>query len=336
MRCWVLWVCFALWCGVLEQGGSVAGHLLRVQAGGLLSDDANLTSSAADTVSSSGAPGPATLAPVAATVSPVSANVSPVSATVAPVSANVSPVSATVAPVSATVAPTAPVSATAARVPLTAAPGEVSTLRRRPAEVTSHPPPTVDDSLTRKKPKKNSTLGAEVITTLIDGWSGESEDSKFGSEIREQFGFLVQAVTKLGAAAINEYASSGEATRAAASHTRTARAVDNVGEGRRRQVRRLLVRYLVLLKVFALGIILPGAVLLSLLQSWKAVTLSLMALLLAGVIGIRGLVTSAAKGQTAEVIHTTGPGGHYWRRVSAQEQGQEPDRLAYGAYVPVS
>ncbi|XP_026282413.1 UV excision repair protein RAD23 homolog B-like isoform X3 [Frankliniella occidentalis] len=273
MRCWVLWVCFALWCGVLEQGGSVAGHLLRVQAGGLLSDDANLTSSAADTVSSSGAPGPATLAPVAATVSPVSANVSPVSATVAPVSANVSPVSATVAPVSATVAPTAPVSATAARVPLTAAPGEVSTLRRRPAEVTSHPPPTVDDSLTRKKPKKNSTLGAEVITTLIDGWSGESEDSKFGSEIREQFGFLVQAVTKLGAAAINEYASSGEATRAAASHTRTARAVDNVGE---------------------------------------------------------------AKGQTAEVIHTTGPGGHYWRRVSAQEQGQEPDRLAYGAYVPVS
>lgn len=63
--------------------------------------------------------------------------------------------------------------------------------------------------------------------------------------------------------------------------------------GRRRQVRRLLVRYLVLLKVFALGIILPGAVLLSLLQSWKAVTLSLMALLLAGVIGLRGLVSTA-------------------------------------------
>lgn len=58
-------------------------------------------------------------------------------------------------------------------------------------------------------------------------------------------------------------------------------------------MRRLLVRYLVLLKVFALGIILPGAVLLSLLQSWKAVTLSLMALLLAGVIGIRGLVNTA-------------------------------------------
>ncbi|KAK3932280.1 Glycerol-3-phosphate acyltransferase 3 [Frankliniella fusca] len=234
------------------------------------------------------------------------------------------------APAASVVVPAASSSSVAAAssevppaVPSLEDPAGEATVRRRVAEAASPAAPSLLED--GKKTKKNSTLGEEVITTLIDGWSGESEDAKFGSEIREQFGFLVQAVTKLGAAAIDEYAKP----------SRASRAVDNVGEGRRRQVRRLLVRYLVLLKVFALGIILPGAVLLALLQSWKAVTLALMALLLAGVIGIRGLVTSAAKGQTAEVIHTTGPGGHYWRRVSA-EQAQDPDRLAYSAYVPVN
>lgn len=112
--------------------------------------------------------------------------------------------------------------------PAEAAPPPTSS-ERQPLDMDS------EDLGRRKKIKKgNSTIGEEVLGAIVDGLSGESEDAKFGSEIRQQFGFLIDAVANLSVATINKYASSRAAEPMAVGgqdHARTARAVDNVGEG---------------------------------------------------------------------------------------------------------
>lgn len=101
---------------------------------------------------------------------------------------------------------------------------------------------SLDDLARKKKVKKSnstSTVGQEVFAAIVDGLSGESEDAKFGSEIRKEFGVLLSTVTKLGPTIIGELVS-GDGARSTARmcadqggdcRGRGTRAVDNVGEG---------------------------------------------------------------------------------------------------------
>ncbi|KAG8328175.1 hypothetical protein J6590_000832 [Homalodisca vitripennis] len=56
--------------------------------------------------------------------------------------------------------------------------------------------------------------------------------------------------------------------------------------------KKLMMRMALWLKTLALGVVLPSAVLLALFTAWKGITISLMALMLAGIVGLKGLVAS--------------------------------------------
>lgn len=62
--------------------------------------------------------------------------------------------------------------------------------------------------------------------------------------------------------------------------------------GRHFKRHKMMARMALWLKTLLLGVVLPGAVAVALFAAWKGITLSLMALLLAGIIGIKGLVAS--------------------------------------------
>jgi hypothetical protein len=56
------------------------------------------------------------------------------------------------------------------------------------------------------------------------------------------------------------------------------------------KMRRTFFKMVLWLKTITLGLVLPAVVALSLVQSWKAVTISLLALGLAAVLGIKNIV----------------------------------------------
>jgi hypothetical protein len=56
------------------------------------------------------------------------------------------------------------------------------------------------------------------------------------------------------------------------------------------KLKKTFIRMLLWLKTVALGLVLPAVVALSMVQSWKAVTISLLALGLAAVLGIKNIV----------------------------------------------
>nr|CAD7266870.1 unnamed protein product [Timema shepardi] len=61
--------------------------------------------------------------------------------------------------------------------------------------------------------------------------------------------------------------------------------------GRKVKLKKMLLKSLLALKMLALGVILPATVALATLQSWKAVTISLLALGLAAIVGLKNLLS---------------------------------------------
>lgn len=52
----------------------------------------------------------------------------------------------------------------------------------------------------------------------------------------------------------------------------------------------MIIKMVLWLKIITLGLVLPAVVALSMVQSWKAITISLLALGLAAVLGIKNIV----------------------------------------------
>jgi hypothetical protein len=57
----------------------------------------------------------------------------------------------------------------------------------------------------------------------------------------------------------------------------------------------IVIKMVLWLKMVTLGLVLPAVVALSMVQSWKAVTISLLALGLAAVLGIKNIVKGTQK-----------------------------------------
>nr|CAD7434487.1 unnamed protein product [Timema monikensis] len=72
--------------------------------------------------------------------------------------------------------------------------------------------------------------------------------------------------------------------------------------GRKVKLKKMLLKSLLALKMVALGVILPATVALATLQSWKAVTISLLALGLAAIVGLKNLLSKVV---TLPSIRTT-------------------------------
>ncbi|XP_054275182.1 uncharacterized protein LOC128994562 [Macrosteles quadrilineatus] len=111
-------------------------------------------------------------------------------------------------------------------------------------------------------------------------------------------------------------------------------------EGRHFKRHKMMARMALWMKTLLLGVVLPGAVAVALFAAWKGITLSLMALLLAGIIGIKGLVASASKGAAApqHVVVSGLPSHHHhqWRREQPPEAGGWSDsaqHIVYRAYT---
>jgi hypothetical protein len=56
------------------------------------------------------------------------------------------------------------------------------------------------------------------------------------------------------------------------------------------KLKKTFIRMVLWLKMVTLGLVLPAVVALSMVQSWKAVTISLLALGLAAILGIKNIV----------------------------------------------
>jgi hypothetical protein len=60
--------------------------------------------------------------------------------------------------------------------------------------------------------------------------------------------------------------------------------------GRKMKLKKTFIKMILWLKMVTMGLVLPAVVALSTVQSWKAVTISLLALGLAAVLGIKNIV----------------------------------------------
>jgi hypothetical protein len=56
------------------------------------------------------------------------------------------------------------------------------------------------------------------------------------------------------------------------------------------KMKKMIIKMVLWLKIITLGLVLPAVVALSMVQSWKAITISLLALGLAAVLGIKNIV----------------------------------------------
>ncbi|PSN49217.1 hypothetical protein C0J52_16935 [Blattella germanica] len=120
----------------------------------------------------------------------------------------------------------------------------------------------------------------------------------------------------------------------------------DVGEERAKKtkLKRTLIKMALALKMVAVGFILPGVVALSMLHSWKAVTISLMALGLALIIGIKNLVKASSSSSTqpqpvTQILPVTWPPTshqHYWRNVRQIPEPYIVDHHDYHEHGPSS
>nr|CAD7412821.1 unnamed protein product [Timema cristinae] len=92
---------------------------------------------------------------------------------------------------------------------------------------------------------------------------------------------------------------------------------NNVEEGRKVKLKKMLLKSLLALKMVALGVILPATVALATLQSWKAVTISLLALGLAAIVGLKNLLSSSSAQSSTNKHHHVHSGG--WQKPPSHE-----------------
>uniref|UniRef100_A0A1B6LDJ2 Uncharacterized protein n=2 Tax=Graphocephala atropunctata TaxID=36148 RepID=A0A1B6LDJ2_9HEMI len=103
-----------------------------------------------------------------------------------------------------------------------------------------------------------------------------------------------------------------------------------------------MMRMALWMQTLALGVVLPSAVVLALFAAWKGITISLMALMLAGIVGLKGLVASASKSYSVP-HHVTLSGlpshhQHYWKRLDVGGDNSDWDsthshQFAYRAHA---
>uniref|UniRef100_T1I8V7 Uncharacterized protein n=1 Tax=Rhodnius prolixus TaxID=13249 RepID=T1I8V7_RHOPR len=101
--------------------------------------------------------------------------------------------------------------------------------------------------------------------------------------------------------------------------------LDTANEGRKvkQKIKGKVMMYLLLgMKFLGIGIIMPTLIALALYASWKGITISLLAFLLASIVGIKNLVNGKAnqdKGSTKHVIVAKLPSQshheHWWRKL---------------------
>lgn len=65
--------------------------------------------------------------------------------------------------------------------------------------------------------------------------------------------------------------------------------------GRTFKKKKMMMRMAIWMKTLFLGVALPAAVGLALFAAWKGITISLLALMLAGIVGLKGLVASGKR-----------------------------------------
>ncbi|XP_075210979.1 uncharacterized protein LOC142318290 [Lycorma delicatula] len=106
-------------------------------------------------------------------------------------------------------------------------------------------------------------------------------------------------------------------------------------EGRKVKTKKLLMKMLLGLKVLTVGVILPLVLGIALFASWKGITVSLMALLLAGIVSIKNVLSS--KPETPQhVIVAPVPSHHqhWWRKTEGPDllSWENPHELAYSGH----
>ncbi|XP_039299837.1 uncharacterized protein LOC120355476 isoform X2 [Nilaparvata lugens] len=97
----------------------------------------------------------------------------------------------------------------------------------------------------------------------------------------------------------------------------------------------MMMRMLMGLKIFIIGLVLPAVIGMALLASWKGMTISLMALLMASIIGMKNLISAATKHEGSHhILVTSIPSQqhqHWWRKSENPEitSWDNPHDLVY-------
>ncbi|XP_039299831.1 uncharacterized protein LOC120355476 isoform X1 [Nilaparvata lugens] len=111
-----------------------------------------------------------------------------------------------------------------------------------------------------------------------------------------------------------------------------------VFEGRKMKGKKyqyMMMRMLMGLKIFIIGLVLPAVIGMALLASWKGMTISLMALLMASIIGMKNLISAATKHEGSHhILVTSIPSQqhqHWWRKSENPEitSWDNPHDLVY-------
>lgn len=72
--------------------------------------------------------------------------------------------------------------------------------------------------------------------------------------------------------------------------------------GRTFKKKKMMMRMAIWMKTLFLGVALPAAVGLALFAAWKGITISLLALMLAGIVGLKGLVASGKRSSYRDIL----------------------------------
>ncbi|XP_033607428.1 uncharacterized protein LOC117282328 [Cryptotermes secundus] len=112
-------------------------------------------------------------------------------------------------------------------------------------------------------------------------------------------------------------------------------------EGRKMKLKRTFIKMILWLKMVTLGLVLPAVVALSMVQSWKAVTISLLALGLAAILGIKNIVKAISGGdshyaQPPQIVHSTWPTHHHNFDRTFKMEPESPIIVAHADHQDVS